>query len=135
MGPFEFELKLREIRCRDPRYRPEAYLFVLEALKHTVRRLGREQKAETERHVSGRDLLEGIRLLALQEFGPLGRVVFEHWGVRATEDFGEIVFLLVEAELLRKTSRDSKDDFKDGFDFEETFEKGYRVEPALPGGD
>ena len=72
--------------------------------------------------MTGRRLLDGIRELALERFGLLARAVFERWGVRSTEDFGNIVFLLVENEQMSKTEEDSIDDFRDGYDFAQTFE-------------
>ncbi len=101
----------------DNRYRMEAYSFVMEALAFTLRKL------EKPRHVNGRELLEGIREYALRQFGPMTRTVFEHWGVRCTEDFGELVFNMVAVGLMSKTAKDSKDDFKNGYDFKEAFDK------------
>ncbi len=105
----------KRILGRDSRYPMEAYRFIYEALDHTIQRLGER------RHVSGRELLDGIRDFARAQFGPLARMVFDCWNIRRTEDFGELVFNLVEADLMRKTETDSREDFKDGFDFEEAF--------------
>ena len=79
-------------------------------------------------HVSGQQLLEGIRAHALEQFGPLTLMVLEEWGVRRCEDFGELVFNMVENSLLGKTENDSRDDFKGGYDFNEAFRR-----PFLPG--
>ena len=76
----------------------------------------------SEFHISGRELLEGIRALAAKQFGYMAKSVFETWGVKSTEDFGRIVFHLVDAEMMRKTEDDSLDDFRDGFDFGTAFE-------------
>jgi uncharacterized repeat protein (TIGR04138 family) len=117
--PKDLRAAVEEIRIVDGRYRPEAYYFLLEALDFTLSGL------EAPRHVSGRELLDGIRRLALQRFGPTSRLVFEHWGVRTTEDFGRIVFQLVERGVLSKTETDSIEDFADGFDFKTIFEDRY----------
>lgn len=102
--------------CRkDPRYKPEAYLFVLAGLHFTV------SQFPEPRHITGRELLEGLRLYGLDQFGPLTLQVFEHWGLHFTEDFGRIVFALVEAKLLRKTDEDSMDDFRGAYDFSQAF--------------
>lgn len=106
----------------DPRYKVEAYAFLFAALSHT------QTKLNKPRHVTGRELLEGIKELALEKYGKIARTVLEHWGVRKTDDFGEIVFNLVEAGLLGKTDEDKKEDFKDVYDFEEVFDKGYQFE-------
>lgn len=106
---------IEEIAGRDIRYKIEAYNFVLEALNYTVRRLNRP------RHITGGELLEGIKQYAREQFGPMTRTVFEHWGITQTEDFGHIVFNLVEARLLGKTEQDSLEDFKGGYDFKEVF--------------
>jgi uncharacterized repeat protein (TIGR04138 family) len=132
---------LDQILRKDPRYDRDAYTFVREALDHTLKRLkkpdreqvirqARETGDESKRrasHVTGQELLEGARDLALKQFGPLGRTVLEHWGVTRCEDFGEIVFNMVEAGVLGKTDRDTKADFAGGYDFEEAFTK-----PFLP---
>jgi uncharacterized repeat protein (TIGR04138 family) len=110
---------LKRIMRREPRYRIEAYTFLLEALEYTL------QELEKPRHVSGRELLDGIRRYAIHKFGPTSRMVFEHWGVRSTEDFGRMVFLLVAQGILTKTESDSIDDFADGFDFKKAFEDEY----------
>jgi uncharacterized repeat protein (TIGR04138 family) len=107
--------QIRKIIDRDPRYPLQAYLFVFEALEFTLKRL------KQRRHVTGKELLEGIREYALQEFGGLAKMVFNQWNVNSTEDFGEIVFNLVEAGLMGKTETDSKNDFKNGYNFDDAF--------------
>ena len=104
----------------DKRYTAEAYLFVREGLDHTVRRL------EKPRHVSGQELLEGIREYALQEFGPVAKRVLSEWGIRECLDFGHIVFNLVNHGLLGKTAEDSIEDFTGGYDFAEAFLAPFR---------
>jgi uncharacterized repeat protein (TIGR04138 family) len=79
------------------------------------------------RHVSGQELLGGIRQFALEQFGPMAQTVFEDWGVRNCQDFGEIVFNMVEIGLLAKRDTDSREDFLAGYDFQEAFRK-----PFLP---
>jgi uncharacterized repeat protein (TIGR04138 family) len=124
--------KLEELVRRDPRYAYEAYDFVFDALTHTQRLLGRseEQESGEERHVSGPQLLEGIRDLALREFGLMARTVFKLWGVNRTADFGEIVFNLVEANLMSKTDQDDRLDFHDVYDLDKALTEGYRIEAA-----
>lgn len=107
--------KIQTLARRDSRYKPEVYLFVLAALHVTVSQLPQR------RHVTGQELLEGIRIYGLDQFGPLTRQVFEHWGIQSTEDFGHIVFLLVEVKLLGKTEEDSIADFQEVYDFAEAF--------------
>ncbi len=133
MQTVSFEEVVDKIVERDPRYHRDAYHFVREALDHTqksVHKDARTDQPKKERHVSGQQLLEGIRAYALQQFGPMVLTVFEEWGVRRCEDFGEIVFNLVDNGngLFGKTEHDSHDDFKGGYDFEEAFRK-----PFLPG--
>ncbi|MBL8745392.1 MAG: hypothetical protein JNK58_03445 [Phycisphaerae bacterium] len=106
-------------------YPPEAFVFVQEGLRHTVERLaekrGTSLNLEDERHISGQELCLGLRDYALEEFGLLARTVLTHWRIHRTEDFGRIVFALVEAGLMRKTDQDSPDDFIGVFDFDEVF--------------
>jgi len=111
---------LREIEAlaeRDGRYAREAYLFIYDALQHTVDRTGKSSKPRDQRHVSGKELLGGISEYALGQFGPLTLTVFEHWGIRETRDFGEIVFGLVESNLMSKTDQDTVEDFVGVYDF------------------
>ena len=107
---------LREIFERDKRYALDAYRFIFEALDVTLKQLGRKGG-----HVGGRDLLEGIRQHAVEQFGGLARMVLSQWGIHRTEDFGEMVFNLVDAGLMGKTDTDTKEDFRNGFDFSEAF--------------
>ncbi len=108
--------KIDRIRRKDPRYKPEAYLFVLAGLHFTVSQLSEP------RHITGQELLAGIQVYGLDQFGPLTRQVFEHWGVHTTKDFGHMVFSLVEAKLLGKTEEDSLADFTDIYDFADAFD-------------
>lgn len=111
---------LGNILARDPRYAAEAYAFVRAGLDYTVRRL------DKPRHVSGRELLDGIREFALAEFGPMTKTLLNKWGMQCTEDIGEIVFNMVEAGLLGKTEQDSRADFSNGYDFAEAFCKPFQ---------
>lgn len=107
------------LRERYPRYHETAYLFILSALHHVL-----EQLSEP-RHISGRELAEGMAELALLRYGPMARTVLEHWGIQRTSDVGEIVFALVDAGVLLKQDDDSPRDFEALFDFEEVFESNY----------
>jgi uncharacterized repeat protein (TIGR04138 family) len=118
---------------KDARYHRDAYFFVREALSHTQKaaeKTGREGTGEVIHHVTGQELLEGIRVFALQQFGPMAPTVFEEWGVRRCEDFGEIVFNLVENSVFAKTKDDSREDFKGGYGFDEAFRKPFLPSPA-----
>ena len=108
--------KIRKICGKNPRYKPEAYLFVLASLHFTVNSLSES------RHVTGQELLAGIRVYGMDQFGPMTRQVFSHWGITRTEDFGNIVFSLVDAKLLGKTEEDSIEHFQDIYDFETAFD-------------
>ena len=114
MHEVSFEEALELIQSRNPRYHDDAYAFVREALDHTQQAIG---KGTRGRHVSGQELLNGIRELALEQFGPMAVTVFEEWGIRTCEDFGEIVFTMVEIGLLAKTEKDTRSDFQGGYDF------------------
>ena len=128
-----FEEILEQIVAKDPRYTRDAYLFVREALDFSQKNVAKEAKGQI-RHITGQELLGGIRDFALQQFGPMVTLVFEEWGVRNCADFGEIVFNMVEANLLAKTETDSRDDFKECYDFFEVFRKPFLPEnkPVSP---
>ena len=124
---------LAEIVRRDPRYAYEAYEFLFVALGHTQKLLGRlpeapEEDPESSHHVSGPELLAGVRDLALREFGLMARTVFRLWGINNTADFGEIVFNLVAANLMSKTAEDNRDDFRDVYDLDQALVHDYRIE-------
>jgi uncharacterized repeat protein (TIGR04138 family) len=129
-------LKLDEVVRRDSRYALEAYEFLFAALAHTQKMLGRvppeedepEPGTEHSYHVSGPELLEGARSLALEQFGLMARTVFRQWGINRTDDFGEIVFNLVEAGLMSKTSKDQRQDFQDVYDLDEALVRGYQID-------
>jgi uncharacterized repeat protein (TIGR04138 family) len=126
--------RLENLVRRDPRFPYEAYEFVFAALSHTQKVLGRtpsEEDAENpgpQNHVSGRELLEGIRELALREFGMMARIVFRLWGINRTDDFGAIVFNLVEEKLMSKTDQDTLDEFRDVFDLDQALVHGFRIQ-------
>jgi uncharacterized repeat protein (TIGR04138 family) len=126
MQEVSFEEAFEKIRAKDPRFPRDAYLFVREALDHTQKTISKDDRGRP-RHVTGQELLQGIREHALAQFGPMAKTVFEEWGIQCCKDFGDIVFNMVEIELLAKTERDSREDFVDGYDFDEAFCK-----PFLP---
>ena len=107
------------LQARNPRYQEASYVFVLSALNYVLERL------PEPRHISGREMAEGVRDLALERFGPMARTVLEHWGIAHTTDVGQIVFALVECGVLIKQDEDSPADFADVFDFDEAFEGRY----------
>jgi uncharacterized repeat protein (TIGR04138 family) len=150
MPTMDLDASLRTICRRDGRYKAEAYQFVLEALDHTLTRrsaaasggspgaaspspppatpspgLSRTGSSTPPSNVTGRDLLEGFRDLALERFGALAREVLRTWGVQRTDDVGALVFNMVEAGLLQKTSSDSPEDYRAVFDFEAAFDRGF----------
>lgn len=118
------ELAFREgimdqIRLREQRFDERAYLFVLAALEHSQARL------TERRHITGPELANACRDLALHRFGVMARLVLEQWGVRSTMDIGDIVFTLVDLGLLISQPQDSRDDFFGVFDFADAFEREY----------
>lgn len=118
--------KLKHILKHDPRYDAEAYHFLREALAFTAKQL-KKPTVGPGHHVSGKELSEGFRDLALASFGPLALHVLHDWGIYRTEDIGELVFNLVDAGELGKTQEDKREDFANGYDFETVFEA-----PFLP---
>ncbi|HLS28754.1 MAG TPA: Minf_1886 family protein [Opitutales bacterium] len=115
------------IRKEDSRFGKGAYRFVQEALDFTIRKRQEETPRPTTRHVTGQELLEGIREFALEQYGPMTKTLLSEWGIEVTLHFGEIVFQLIDYGILGKTKEDSLEDFADGYDFEEAF-----CDPFLP---
>ena len=115
------------------KYHTDAYRFVDSALRFTQKRLNRQSSGNDElddegAHISGPELLDGVRELALQEFGLMTIPVFRHWGVRSTDDFGRIVFDFIERGAMRKTEQDQVTDFFAVYDFEEVFDRDFRID-------
>ncbi len=108
------------ICLEDPRYHEDAYEFLLEALNFT------QKKFRRSKHVTGKELLEGLKELVMRRFGPMGLSVLRYWGIKTTEDFGNMVFHLVNKRVLNKTDDDCLNDFKDIYDFERVFGQVYR---------
>lgn len=110
---------------KDKRYDLESYLFVREGLDHTLKLMKRHTHGASG-HVSGQELLDGIRDFSLKEFGPMTKTVLNEWGIKSCEDFGHIVFNLVNHGVLGRNQSDSIEDFKRGFNFEEAFVKPFQ---------
>jgi uncharacterized repeat protein (TIGR04138 family) len=124
------ELAFREgimdrIRIREPRFDEQAYLFVLSALELCQAQLA------ARRHISGTELANACRSLALDRYGVMARVVLEHWGISATADIGDIVFTLVDLGFLLSQPQDTRDEFIGVFDFDTAFERDYPWNCAL----
>ncbi len=108
------------------RYRAQAYLFVLSALEYTVKKLDRIKESNDKRHVTGQELSVGIKDYALSEFGPTARLVFAHWGINKTDDFGSIVYDLISVGLLGKNDSDKIEDFHAVFDLDSEMVANYK---------
>jgi uncharacterized repeat protein (TIGR04138 family) len=125
MQAINFDEILEKILAKDPRYRREAYLFLREGLDYAQKQISKTNKSEI-RHITGQELLGGLRDYGLSQFGPMAATVLSEWGIRRCEDFGEIVFNMVGHGLLSKTEKDSREDFKGGYDFDDAFRKPFR---------
>jgi uncharacterized repeat protein (TIGR04138 family) len=132
--PPTFEEAVAAIVRHDGRYAADAYQFVREALDHTVRKL-KKPRTGPGRHVSGEELLDGAREYALRQFGPLAKTVLEHWGIRQCEDIGNIVFNMVQREILGRSEEDSIESFRNGFDFDEAFTQPFLPKRSRRGGN
>lgn len=123
----DFAEAVEEIHKADPRYDRDAYLFLRGGLDFTLKLLKKHTQTDpTHRHVSGQELLDGLRQYALDQFGPMAKTVLDYWGIRRCEDFGEIVFNMVDKGILGKTDQDNREDFRGGFNFDEAFVQPYR---------
>lgn len=111
----DFYQEVEKICFKDSRYKPDAYEFVMQALHFT------QNKIKRPGHISGQELLKGIREFVIEQYGPMAKTVLEHWGVIQTQDFGNIVFAMIQEKMLSKTDQDSLEDFKDGYTFQDAF--------------
>ena len=114
----------------DPRYQKNAYLFLQKALNYTIdkerKRQGKVVTKVAKRHVSGQELLEGIREYALEQYGPMTYFILTNWGITRCEDFGEMVFNLIEYGVFSKNDQDTREDFASTYTFEEAFDKPFQ---------
>ena len=114
-------------------YPPEAFEFVREGLEYTVHAIHGPQSDLTDgedRHVNGRQLSLGLRDHAIRRFGLMTHSVLAYWNIHRSDDFGRIVYAMIEQSLLSRTDRDRQEDFYGVFDFEEAF-SGPVVEETL----
>lgn len=125
MNGKDFSELVQIIAKKDLRYDKQAYFFVRQALDYTLKQSASAEATPRTRHVNGRQLSEGIRDFALDQFGPMTHTLFTEWGIHSTEDFGEIVYNLVEYKVFGTTDDDRREDFSGVFDFEEAFRKPF----------
>ncbi len=125
MSSNNFAQVVEDIRKEDARFDKGAYFFVRQGLDHTIKQL-KDSPERASNHVTGPELLSGIREFALDQYGPMAFTLLDTWGVKRCEDIGDIVFNLVEAGVLGKTESDKREDFSGGYDFEEAFKKPFQ---------
>ena len=130
MQEVNFDEAVDKIIAQDPRFARDAYHFIRESLDFTQKLISKENRGAI-RHVSGQELLDGLRQFALQQYGPMAVTVLEEWGVHTCLDFGDIVFNMVENSLLAKTEKDSREDFQQGYDFTDAFRKPFWPQSRL----
>src|SRR5215470_7664795 len=124
MQKIGFAEALESVLANDPRYQRDGYIFLRDALDFTTKQQ-KKIKGVSVRHVTGPELLDGVRQYALKEFGPMVMTVFDSWGIRSCEDIGHMVFNLIGAGVFGKTEQDSIEDFKNVYDFKEAFVKPF----------
>lgn len=125
MAPKNFNEVLDLIVKEDPRFERGAYFFLRQALDYTMKQHKKGAGKGREAHISGQELLEGVRAFALEQYGPMAKTLLNEWGVHQCADFGEIVFNLVDYGILGKTEKDSREDFAQGYDFGDAFVKPF----------
>ena len=124
---------------RDQRYPIEAYFFVREALAYAADKMelgacsepecqcdpSDPTVAESSRHLTGQQLCEAIRQFAIQQYGFMAKVVLNEWGIGTTQDFGEIVYNMIDIGLMKKSRHDRKSHFADVYDFDAAFQDNF----------
>jgi uncharacterized repeat protein (TIGR04138 family) len=129
MQKIGFGEAVERILAEDPRYHRDVYTFVRDALDFTVKQQ-KKSKEGAPRHVTPGQLLDGIRIFALKEFGPMVLTVFGYWNVHSCEDLGHIVFNMIRKEILGKNETDTLEQFRDGYDFHQAFAVPFLPTPA-----
>jgi uncharacterized repeat protein (TIGR04138 family) len=130
MQKIDFTEAVDRLTESEPRFHRDAFFFLREALDYTVK-LRKRQLGESG-HVNGAQLCEGIRQLAIKQFGPMVPTVFSYWGLQRTDDFGDMVWMLIELGVFGKTDSDSRADFRNVYEFETAFVEPYRPAQILP---
>ena len=130
--PVHPEKTLEEVVDEVGLYPIQAYEFIQQGLGYTVNKMhGQIQDPHVNRHVTGRDLCEGLREFALTRWGFMAGTVLHRWNIRRTIDFGRIVFALVDSGWMQKTAEDHLEDFREVYDFKSAFDAGYRIESKV----
>jgi uncharacterized repeat protein (TIGR04138 family) len=129
MQPIQFEESVVSIMKRDDRYDGQAYFFLKDALDFTLKRF-LEETTDRSRHVTGKELLEGFRDYAMEQFGPMAATLMEEWGIRESRDVGNMVFRLIEEQVFGKQESDKPEDFEGLFDLDDALRS-----PFLPSGE
>lgn len=137
--PAEF-YSLQQLVTKDSRYPVDAYLFIRETLAFAAdsMELGSTCDASEiieenldqnrrERHLTGQELCEAIRLYAVKQYGYMAKIVLNRWGIQQTGDFGEIVYNMIQAGIMKKSSRDERSHFDDVYCFDEAFENDFEI--------
>jgi len=112
---------LEKVARKDGRYSPQAIKFVYEGLGYTGKKI-----VPKPGHVSGQNLCEGLKQLAVEKWGRLALLVLNTWGVRKTSDFGEIVYLMIKHKWMSAQPTDTIDDFNDVYDFTTAFKDEFK---------
>jgi len=119
-----FSQAVQEICDLDPRFHPDSYHFLKDALDHTVKAI--VEKEQKPRHVNGPELMYGFRDYAIQEFGPMTKPLLKEWGITKTRDVGDMVFNLIQVQVFSKEDGDSPSDFDRIYSFKEAFETPFQ---------
>ena len=111
-------------------FHPHAYVFVSESLKTAQELVSRQvvDRLDETHHITGPELLEGVRILGLRLYGLMAPVVFRHWGLSSTDDFGRIVFEMIERGDMRKSDSDQLSDFHGVYSLDESFAHDYKID-------
>jgi uncharacterized repeat protein (TIGR04138 family) len=133
MQKLDFSEAVDKIISEDPRFERDAYFFLRDALDYTAKLRKKQRDTEGSGHVTGQQLLEGVRQYALKQYGPMVMTVFNYWGLKQSFDFGEMVYHLIRLGTFGKTDADSIEDFRGGFTFQDAFVLPFRPEaPSSP---
>ena len=119
-----FEEAVSQYLLEDPRYPAEAYYFIRDGFEYAARDL--EEKEGAPRHLSGRELADGLKEFALDEYGPMAFFTLGQWNIHRTADFGELVYNLIRMGRFSQNKGDKKSDFNDLYDFDEVFNGPFR---------
>ncbi len=109
MNNIPLQKQIAKIIKKDATYPESAYEFMTEVVHFATQNQPKDQNLS--RHVGARKIVQNTVIYALQEYGYFAKEVLVQLNILNAKDIGNIIFNLIEVELLHQSEEDSLDDF------------------------